>query len=679
MTNRLAKETSPYLLQHAQNPVDWYSWGTDALEIAKRNDMPIFLSIGYSACHWCHVMAHESFEDENIASLLNKSFVNIKVDREERPDIDDVYQKACMKITGQGGWPLSVFLMPDQRPFYVGTYFPPLDMHGRAGFGSIISQMAQAWKEQRKTVEQGAARFMEQLDKEQKPVQASTKNAIERSSSILLGIADITNGGFGHAPKFPNAACISYLLRCSTRSESKAYASHALHTLRKMARGGIYDHVGGGFHRYSTDNRWFVPHFEKMTYDNALIPTVYGEAYALSGDAQYRRIMERTLEFSLREMVGNDGGFYSALDADSEGQEGQYYVWHSKEIRELLGDDADAFCLYYDVTQGGNWEGETILCNNIPLSAVALRYESSIEKLELKFDACLEKLLAERTKRTRPGLDDKTLTSWNSMMIVSLVYAGILTHNPKYTKTALDCADFIRKKMTARKDSEELLRSRRGDVDGKIPGYLEDYAWYADALTDLFCANGNPKHLEYANRLCAKIIERFYDSNGGFFMTGKNSHDNLIIRPRSIYDLAVPSGASVATRVLWKVGHLVGNESYIMIAKKSIDTRLPEAIQNPFAFCSTLCTSFANEYGPLEITVLDSGKSPEMLNYLDTHYLPEAIAVRISNQENLDALEKNSFFAGKKFENDSQRVYVCKNSVCSKPASTLENLKRELE
>ena len=676
VTNRLAGETSPYLLQHAKNPVDWYAWGSEALGLARARDMPIFLSIGYSACHWCHVMAHESFENEEIAALLNEHFVSIKVDREERPDIDDVYQKVCMSVTGQGGWPLSAFLTPDQRPFYVGTYYPPRDMHGRPGFGSIVRRMSQAWNEQRGAVEEGAAKFMRGLEARASSDTELRRPAdiIEYAASALMSIADATNGGFGHAPKFPNASCVSFLLRHSMQSAGKSSGSHALRTLRKMSAGGMFDHVGGGFHRYSTDARWQVPHFEKMGYDNALLPTTYAEAYALTGDSQYRRVMERTLGFVMRDLRGSEGEFYSALDADSGGEEGAYYVWDEGEIRGILGDDADMFCLYYDVTQGGNWEGRTILRNNVPLSAVSFRYNMGEAETLQKLDACLEKLRIERSKRTSPGLDDKSITSWNAMMIAALVSAGMLTRNEAYMNAALRCADFVRRKMTARGDSSVLLRSRRGDVAGSVSGYLEDYSWYADALTDLFCAGGDATYLDYAEALAERIVDRFYDSDGGFYMTDESSHQALIMRPKSMYDLSVPSGGSVAVRALWRIGHITGNESYIDAARRAMTSREAEAAQNPFAFGSILCAIYARECGATEITLLDGGGDSGIRECLETTFVPEAILVRVDTADRLSKLRARSFFEGKAFRDGSQVAYVCRDSVCTAPITMRDDL-----
>ena len=371
--NLLGVESSPYLLQHAENPVHWYPWGPEALDRARREDKPIFLSVGYSACHWCHVMAHESFEDENIAKIMNENFVNIKVDREERPDIDVIYQSACQMATGQGGWPLSVFLTPDQKPFYVGTYFPVLDGYGRPGFGSILNQLSLAWKEKPADIKKSADKFLQKIKFNAQPPNHSTLDMtiLDEAAFSLLSMGDPIYGGFGDAPKFPNIANVSFLLRYATISNVSKFNKFGLDSLRQMAKGGIFDQIGGGFHRYSTDRMWLVPHFEKMLYDNALIPITYAEAYQITKDEFYLDIMKKTLNFVLNEMTSPAGGFYSALDADSEGEEGRFYVWSKSEINKILNDDAKLFCLYYDVTEGGNWEGTNILRNNIRLSTAA--------------------------------------------------------------------------------------------------------------------------------------------------------------------------------------------------------------------------------------------------------------------------------------------------------------------
>ena len=392
--NNLIKETSPYLLQHAYNPVEWYTWGEKALKKAKDENKPIFLSIGYSACHWCHVMAHESFENEDIAQIMNENFVNIKVDREERPDIDDIYQKICQLTTGSGGWPLSVFLTPEQKPFYVGTYFPPLDNYGRPGFGSLLRQLVQSWKEKPHDVEATTENFMNALQRTES-ISSPTKlekTILDEAALNLLSMGDQVNGGFGQAPKFPNAANLSFMLRYSKLSGIARFQEFVFKTLNKMANGGIYDHLGGGFHRYSTDSRWLVPHFEKMLYDNALLPIVYAEAYQITKDSRYLEVVNQTLQYVLREMTSSSGGFYSAQDADSEGVEGKFYVWKKNEIQEILGKDTDIFCLYFDVTDGGNFEGHTILHNNINTSTVAFQFGKTEQEVKEIIKECTEKL-----------------------------------------------------------------------------------------------------------------------------------------------------------------------------------------------------------------------------------------------------------------------------------------------
>ena len=403
--NNLIHETSPYLLQHAHNPVEWYGWNETALKKAKDENKPIFLSIGYSSCHWCHVMAHESFENEDVAKFMNENFVNIKVDREERPDIDDIYQKVCQIATGQGGWPLSIFLTPDQKPFYVGTYFPVLDSYGRPGFGSICRQLSQAWKEKPKDIEKSAEKFLDALQKTE-TITVPTKlerSILDEAAMNLFQIGDPTYGGFGSAPKFPNAANISFLFRYAKLSGLSKFNEVSRKTRKKMAKGGIFDQIGGGFHRYSTDAKWLVPHFEKMLYDNALIPVNYAEAYQITKDPFYLDVLKKTLDFVIREMTSSQGGFFSAFDADSEGEEGKFYVWSKSEIKTILGDDAELFCLYYDVTDGGNWEGKNILCNNINISTVAFNFGLTDDKVKDIIASCSQKLLDARSNRSFPG------------------------------------------------------------------------------------------------------------------------------------------------------------------------------------------------------------------------------------------------------------------------------------
>jgi len=470
--NKLGDETSPYLLQHAKNPVHWYAWNEESLGRAKKENKPIFLSVGYSSCHWCHVMAHESFEDNEIAKIMNENFVNIKVDREERPDLDDIYQKVCQMSTGQGGWPLSVFLTPEQRPFYVGTYFPSIDSYGRPGFGSLCRQLAQSWKEKPKDIEKAADNFMQSLDKlKQFPTPSKIDRSVLDEAAInLLQIADTTYGGFGQAPKFPNASNLSFMFRYSKLSGISKFEKFALLTLKKMAKGGIFDQIGGGFHRYSTDARWLVPHFEKMLYDNALLPIVYSEAYQITKDPFFANVVKKTLDYVIREMTSSDGTFFSAQDADTNGEEGQTFVWKKQEIEKILGEDSDIFCIYYDVTDGGNFEGKTILANNINASSLGFKFGKNESEIQNIISKCSDKLLEVRNKREQPGKDDKVITSWNGLMISAFLSGYRITGNSKYLDVAKKSLDFFENNF----EKNHILHRTFKNGEPKLNGYLDD-------------------------------------------------------------------------------------------------------------------------------------------------------------------------------------------------------------
>ncbi|MBI5377458.1 MAG: thioredoxin domain-containing protein, partial [Thaumarchaeota archaeon] len=546
--NHLIHETSPYLLQHAHNPVDWYSWNETALKKAVDENKPIFLSVGYSSCHWCHVMEHESFENEDIAKIMNEHFVSIKVDREERPDLDDIYQKVCQMTTGQGGWPLSVFLTPDQKPFYVGTYFPSLDSYGRPGFGSLLRQLAQAWGEKPNDVKKAAENFMENLQKMEKITTPSKleKSILDEAAMNLMQISDNTYGGFGGAPKFPNAANLSFILRYSKISKISKFSEFVFKTLNKMAKGGIFDQIGGGFHRYSTDARWLVPHFEKMLYDNALLPIVYSEAYQITKDPFYLEVIQKTLNFILREMTSNEGGFYSALDADSEGEEGKYYTWKKQEIQEILGKYSDVFCLYYDVTDGGNFEGHTILNNNISMSTTAFHFGMPEDRVKQIISDSSGMLLESRSHRIRPGLDDKVLTSWNALMISAFARGYRVSDDKSYLEAAEKCVSFIEKNLLS---GNHLLRTYKNG-QAKLKGYLEDYSYFINALLDVFEASPKSHYLELAASLANYLVDHFWDEQNNSFYFTADDHEKLIIRPKNNYDLSMPSGNSVAANSL---------------------------------------------------------------------------------------------------------------------------------
>ncbi len=672
--NHLIHETSPYLLQHAENPVDWYAWNDESLKKAKDENKPIFLSVGYSACHWCHVMAHESFENDEVAKFMNENFVNIKVDREERPDLDDIYQKVCQIATGQGGWPLSIFLTPDQKPFYVGTYFPVLDSYGRPGFGSITRQLAQAWKEKPKDIEKSADNFLSALQKAEtvKIPSKLEKIILDEAAMNLFQLGDATYGGFGSAPKFPNAANISFLFRYAKLTGLSKFNEFALKTLNKMAKGGIFDQIGGGFHRYSTDAKWLVPHFEKMLYDNALIPVNYAEAYQITQDPFYLEVLHKTLGFVLREMTSKEGGFYSAYDADSEGVEGKFYVWKKSEIKEILGDDAEIFCLYYDVTDGGNWEGNSILCNNINISAVAFHFGMPEEKIKEILVRCSEKLLNVRSKRVPPGLDDKVLTSWNALMITAFAKGYRVTGEAKYLDAAKNCVSFIETKLL---DDTKLLRTYKNNV-AKINGYLEDYSYFANALLDVFEIEPEAKYLNLAVKLGHHLVDHFWDSESSSFFMTSDDHEKLIIRPKSNYDLSLPSGNSVSCFVMLRLYHLTQEDKFLKIATQIMESQAQIAAENPFGFGYLLNTIYTFMQHPTEITIINSENS-EICNFLYSKFLPESIMVSINNKSQLENLSNFPFFAGKSYS-DKTSVFVCRNFTCSLPLETLSDIKSNL-
>jgi len=673
--NKLGNETSPYLLQHAKNPVHWYAWNEEALGRAKKENKPIFLSVGYSSCHWCHVMAHESFEDEEIAKIMNENFVNIKVDREERPDLDDVYQKVCQMSTGQGGWPLSVFLTPDQRPFYVGTYFPAIDSYGRPGFGSLCRQLAQSWKEKPKDIEKAADNFMQNLDKLQQFTATSEidKSILDEAAINLLQIADTAYGGFGQAPKFPNASNLSFMFRYSKLSGISKFQKFALLTLKKMAKGGIFDQIGGGFHRYSTDARWLVPHFEKMLYDNALLPIVYSEAYQITKDPFFENVVKKILDYVIREMTSSDGMFFSAQDADTNGEEGQTFVWKKREIEKILGEDSEIFCIYYDVTDGGNFEGNTILANNIGASSLGFKFgksESEIQNIILK---CSDKLLEVRNKREQPGKDDKVITSWNGLMISAFLSGYQITDNSQYLDMAKKSIDFFESNF----EKNHILHRTFKNAEPKLNGYLDDYAYMANASVDMFENTSQPKYLSFATNLANYLITHFWDdSTNGFFFTSDN-HEKLIMRPKNNYDLSMPSGNSVAAYMLLKLYHITQNKQFLEIAKKIIESQAISAAENPFAFGYLLNVFYLYYQKPTEITIINDNNF-ELVSSLRKKFLPESIMVLVENQSNLEALSKHPFFSGKEFRNDKTTVFVCKNFSCSLPLSDLSEIEKEL-
>lgn len=677
-TNRLINETSPYLLQHAENPVDWYPWGPEALERAKRDDKPIFLSIGYSACHWCHVMAHEDFENEEIAELMNENFVNIKVDREERPDLDDIYQKVCQMTTGSGGWPLSVFLTPDQKPFFAGTYFPPDGRYGTPGFASLLRQLSDMYKNNRESIERQTKVLMDGLVQTTQFILPPTKLEkilLDEAAINLLQSSDPINGGFGSAPKFPNASNLAFLLRYHDLSKIGRFRDFVLSTLDKMAAGGIHDHIGGGFHRYSTDSRWFAPHFEKMLYDNALIPVVYIEAFQITGNKKYAAIASRTLDYVLQEMTHPAGGFYSAQDADSEGVEGKYYTWKKSEIMKALGSDGEIFCMHYGITEGGNFEGHNILHASVPVETLAKKLSKPQEEIERILSEGRVKLLLIREKRVKPGRDEKVLTSWNGLMITAFAKGYRVTGNDAYLGAARKAVEFIERSLA---DDDTLKRTFK-DGQVKLDGYLDDYAFYINGLLDLFEADSKAEYLHRAMAYAEHMVKHFWDEiNGDFFFTSDN-HEKLIVRTKSVYDLSIPSGNSITALVLLRLYHYTQNQDYFRKAEKVLSTNATMAAENPFAFGQLLNAVYMYVRKPVEVTLIaNDSKANDAKTWINKQYLPEGIFA-IVDAANISQLQDMAFFKGKDAVKEKPfTAYVCKNFTCSLPLHSIDDISRNL-
>ncbi len=555
MPNQLEKETSPYLLQHAGNPVDWYAWGEEALEKAHREDKPIFLSIGYAACHWCHVMAHESFEDEEIARLLNNHFVSIKVDREERPDLDSIYMNAVVAMTGQGGWPMSVFLTPDGQPFFGGTYFPPTPRYGMPSFRQVLESIIRSWEEEREqvgVVSQQIAEHLAKAARSASPTRPLEQTTIDQAAHNLLDSYDGQNGGWGPAPKFPQPMAVDFLLAQATRGNQNALQA-AVHALHSMSRGGMYDVVGGGFHRYSTDGSWLVPHFEKMLYDNAQLARVYLHGYLLTHEENFREVCEATLDFILRELTHPEGGFFSSLDADSEGEEGKYYVWTEAEIREILADavQSDLLLAAYGVTLQGNFEGRNVLQRRKTDQELAEQFNHPVDDVRSLLEKSLDRLLKAREGRVRPATDDKVLVSWNALALVAFAEAGAYLNRQDYLAAARRNADFLLRELHP---AGKLLRSWRVG-QARHAGYLEDYAGLILGLISLYQADPDPRWFAAARELAQEMVAHFSDPEGGFFDT-RDDAGTLLTRPKDEQDNATPSGNALAALALLKIAEL---------------------------------------------------------------------------------------------------------------------------
>jgi uncharacterized protein YyaL (SSP411 family) len=673
-TNALINETSPYLLQHAHNPVQWYPWGEEALSRAKSENKPILLSIGYSACHWCHVMERESFENEDIAKMMNEHFINIKVDREERPDLDAIYMAVVQMVTGSGGWPMTVFLTPDQEPFFCGTYFPPVGGLGRPSFPQVIQSVVKAYRERKQDLNNSANSIVGELRKLNRLPDAQgalNPEMLDEASSEIITNYDARYGGFGSAPKFPPSMAVSFLMRSYLRIGEQRLLEIVDNTLIHMARGGMYDQIGGGFHRYSVDAQWLVPHFEKMLYDNALLSRAYLDAYLLTGKKLYRSIAEETLDYVLREMTSTEGGFYSSQDADSEGKEGEYFLWSPDEVHSLLGgEEAEIFCRYFDITPGGNFEGKNIL--HIPESIEVIVGREGIpeKKLAAIIRNGKEKLFSARERRVKPGRDDKILTAWNGLMLRSFAEAANATGREEYREAAIRNAEFLLSRL--RQDGR-LLRSYK-DGRARFNAYLEDYAYLLDGLLSVYEASFDPCWITEAENLAERMISKFWDRGGdGFYFTSED-HEALIHRPKELYDHAVPSGNSVAACALLRLWKFTGEDRWSSFPVSIFKRMIAPMTQHAGSFAHLLCALDFYLGRPREIAVVGSPGSPDAKALLDEVfgvYLPNKVVACGSNAETF-------LLKGKPQVNDRATAYVCENFTCKAPVTTAEELRREL-
>jgi uncharacterized protein YyaL (SSP411 family) len=674
-TNRLVNEKSPYLLQHAHNPVDWYPWGEEAFEAAKKQDKPIFLSIGYATCHWCHVMEHESFENEEVAALMNELFICIKVDREERPDIDNIYMTVCQMMTGSGGWPLTIFMTPDKKPFHAATYIPPDQRYGRIGMKQLLPRISDAWKTQREKVLKSAGQITEVLEKQnsQGSGEALSTNLLNQAYQELLSQYDNQNGGFGNQPKFPTPHRLVFLLRQGEAEGIKAVE----HTLEEMRKGGIFDQVGFGFHRYSTDSGWLLPHFEKMLYDQALLAIAYTEAYELTGKPLYKQVVEEILEYVQRDMTSPEGGFYSAEDADSEGEEGLFYIWSSSELKELLGNDYDFVAKVWNIREGGNFRDESsgrMNPNNIPhLTELLCDDDSTVLAISRK------KMFEVREKRIHPLKDTKVLADWNGLMIVAFAKAGRAFNDDRYIQAAIKANAFVETQM--RQENGELWhRWREGDK--RVQGNLEDYAFMIFGLLELYETTFNIEYLEAALKYNEILTESFIDAAAkGYFMTADDA-EQLIVRPKELYDGAIPSGNSVQMLNLLRLARLTGRAD---LEQQAIDTgkAFSGMIEgSPSNFSQALTALQFAEGETVEIVVVGDRKSEEtqeMLEYVNRVYKPGKV-VLFKDPDDSKQLEKLAAFTKEQDMVDGKTtVYICRNFACEKPINSLEELKARLK
>jgi uncharacterized protein YyaL (SSP411 family) len=671
-TNRLIHETSPYLRQHAHNPVDWFAWGDEALAKAKQLDRPIFLSVGYSACHWCHVMEHESFEDAETAKILNEHFISIKVDREERPDLDQIYMAAVQVLTQRGGWPMSVFLTPDLKPFYGGTYFPPDDRHGLPSFRRLLLHIAQAWKNQRQVIDEQAGHLTEHLQAVLHLAPAAGElgtDVLKNAGRELVRRFDSTYGGFGQAPKFPHPMEIRLLLRLARRFGDDDALAMARTTLDHMARGGMYDQLGGGFHRYSTDDRWLVPHFEKMLYDNALLAVAYLEAHQATKDPFYRQIVEETLGYVLGEMTRGDGPFFSTQDADSEGVEGKFFVWSEDEVERILGkSEADLFGAVYDVTAEGNWEEHNILHRGRSDQQEAKLLGVPLDEMQRRLRESREKLFVVRSQRVWPGRDEKILTAWNGLMIGAFAQAAQVLEKPEYASAAERAAAWILKNM--RTPDGRLLRTAFAGSAPKLNGYLEDYAYFIDGLVSLYETTFEPGWLQSALEFTRVMIEQCWDdAEGGFFYTGKD-HETLIARTKDPHDNATPSGNAMAVTGLLRLAKLTGRSDLMEKAECTL-ALFGELMRSSPMAAGQMLIAFDFHLGPVqEFAIVGDPANEEtkqVLRLVRQDFRPHKVVCGKRGNVLEEEVEKMAPLLAHRSAQGVVTTYICANHACQAP------------
>lgn len=690
--NKLIDETSPYLLQHAHNPVNWYPWGDEALQKAKQENKPILISIGYAACHWCHVMERESFEDEATAELMNEHFINIKIDREERPDLDHIYMDAVQAMTGSGGWPLNVFLTPDTKPFYGGTYFPPVQAYNRPSWKETLLGVAQAFNEKRNEIDAQAENLTEHLIQSnsfgfQKPDSQNffSNEKMDEAYENIMKSADKEWGGFGKAPKFPQTFTIQFLLRYHYKNSLQVSGSskvspqekdlespalqQALLSLDKMIEGGIYDQIGGGFARYSTDTEWLAPHFEKMLYDNALLIAVISEAYQLTKKERYNEVIEETMEFIQKELFHSQGGFYSALDADSEGEEGKFYVWQKDEIELLLGKDAPVFCNYYDITEKGNWEEKNILRVKKTAEQFALENKIPVKELNEILKNGKNKLLKKRNERVGPQLDDKIILGWNALMNTACSKAFGATGKQEYRQLAINNMEFLLNEFSCKKENEFFHTWKNNEA--KYPAFLDDYAFLVQALIHLQEITADTKWLIKAKEITEFVIHNFSEPGTGFFFYTKSGQPDVIMRKKEVYDGAVPSGNAVMAENLHRLALLFDNNEWMKQSQNMLTSLGQAIVRYPTSFGYWNCQLLEKISGTVEITVLgkDFGKIHKELL---AQFIPQRVIMASS-------IENDRFpLLAKKAITIPASVYICKNFSCLDPVTSMAEVMSQI-